>query len=247
MACQNVGKSVRMPVPAKACLKFLQHREAKECGCSEPSVCGLTAEKLQPEVSRELPVILGARDNYSKRVSFDGSPYATPTTTDGFERDLSDLSTSRSTSTVWDDLESSHSNSSWKLAVKNTFVHVTDSSDDEFPFGRSNTEPSRSVSNTPRLQIPSRPHTWTSLPLSQSMRPSVGSVLHGSGLCKPCAWLWKPTGCANGVECRHCHLCPEGEIRRRRKVNQSTRRRKGIQQSESSSLRQELPSDFESN
>eukprot|EP00443_Scrippsiella_acuminata_P048627 CAMPEP_0115185882 /NCGR_PEP_ID=MMETSP0270-20121206/9699_1 /TAXON_ID=71861 /ORGANISM="Scrippsiella trochoidea, Strain CCMP3099" /LENGTH=619 /DNA_ID=CAMNT_0002598997 /DNA_START=110 /DNA_END=1969 /DNA_ORIENTATION=+ len=48
--------------------------------------------------------------------------------------------------------------------------------------------------------------------------PSVGSAAHGSGQCRPCAWFYKPKGCENGAECRHCHLCPEGEIRERRKV-----------------------------
>lgn len=52
--------------------------------------------------------------------------------------------------------------------------------------------------------------------------PSVGSALHGTGTCRPCAWLWKPQGCQNGAECRHCHLCPEGEIKARRKVKVDT-------------------------
>jgi len=55
--------------------------------------------------------------------------------------------------------------------------------------------------------------------------PSAGSVAHGSGMCKPCAWLWKPQGCQNGQECRHCHLCPEGELKARRKVKADTLRK----------------------
>jgi len=47
--------------------------------------------------------------------------------------------------------------------------------------------------------------------------PSVGAMLHGSGQCKPCAWFWKPEGCQWGRECGHCHLCPVGELRRRKK------------------------------
>lgn len=46
---------------------------------------------------------------------------------------------------------------------------------------------------------------------------SVGSSQHAAGLCKPCAWHWKPGGCANGSECRHCHKCPDGEILRRKR------------------------------
>jgi len=48
--------------------------------------------------------------------------------------------------------------------------------------------------------------------------PSLGSSLHGTGRCRPCAWFWKPQGCANGHECFHCHFCPAGEIRDRKKV-----------------------------
>lgn len=48
--------------------------------------------------------------------------------------------------------------------------------------------------------------------------PSQGSKLHGSGECKPCAWLWKERGCANGKECVYCHLCPAGELKKRKKA-----------------------------
>jgi hypothetical protein len=48
--------------------------------------------------------------------------------------------------------------------------------------------------------------------------PSVGSTFHASGTCRPCAWFWKHQGCSNGKQCRHCHLCPQGEIKRRRKT-----------------------------
>jgi len=44
-----------------------------------------------------------------------------------------------------------------------------------------------------------------------------GSRWHSQGTCVPCAWFWKPQGCQNGQECRHCHLCPEGEIKARKK------------------------------
>mmetsp|Transcript_23942 Transcript_23942/g.60512 ORF Transcript_23942/g.60512 Transcript_23942/m.60512 type:complete len:500 (-) Transcript_23942:155-1654(-) len=46
---------------------------------------------------------------------------------------------------------------------------------------------------------------------------SAGSFLHGTGLCRPCAWFFKPKGCQNGAECNYCHVCPEGEIKARRK------------------------------
>merc|ERR1712050_473557 len=47
---------------------------------------------------------------------------------------------------------------------------------------------------------------------------SVGSILHGTGCCRPCAWFWKPHGCSNGQDCRHCHACPEGEAKLRKKA-----------------------------
>lgn len=50
---------------------------------------------------------------------------------------------------------------------------------------------------------------------------SKGSASHGTGECRPCAWFYKPQGCQNAAECRHCHLCPEGEIKTRRKVKSS--------------------------
>merc|ERR1712176_1166830 len=40
--------------------------------------------------------------------------------------------------------------------------------------------------------------------------------LHSQGTCKPCAWFWKPQGCKNGAECRHCHLCSPEELHRRK-------------------------------
>lgn len=57
-----------------------------------------------------------------------------------------------------------------------------------------------------------------------SLATSEGSRLHGTGMCRPCAWLWKVGGCKNGKDCRHCHSCPEGEIKRRRAVRLNTKR-----------------------
>eukprot|EP00930_Biecheleria_cincta_P058647 TRINITY_DN44451_c0_g1_i1.p1 TRINITY_DN44451_c0_g1~~TRINITY_DN44451_c0_g1_i1.p1 ORF type:complete len:246 (+),score=53.06 TRINITY_DN44451_c0_g1_i1:122-859(+) len=47
--------------------------------------------------------------------------------------------------------------------------------------------------------------------------PSHGSTLHTLGKCKPCAWFWKPSGCENGQDCMHCHLCKQEELRARKK------------------------------
>jgi hypothetical protein len=47
--------------------------------------------------------------------------------------------------------------------------------------------------------------------------PSIGSASHGTGDCRPCAWFWKPVGCKNARDCQHCHICPESELKFRKK------------------------------
>mmetsp|Transcript_16033 Transcript_16033/g.36757 ORF Transcript_16033/g.36757 Transcript_16033/m.36757 type:complete len:882 (+) Transcript_16033:131-2776(+) len=47
--------------------------------------------------------------------------------------------------------------------------------------------------------------------------PSVGSALHATGECKPCAWFHKAQGCFRGKECGYCHYCPPGELKTQRK------------------------------
>lgn len=54
---------------------------------------------------------------------------------------------------------------------------------------------------------------------------SVGSALHALGSCRPCAWFWKPGGCNNGIECRHCHSCPPTELKERRRQKVAAGRR----------------------
>merc|ERR1712060_100053 len=53
--------------------------------------------------------------------------------------------------------------------------------------------------------------------------PSVGSALHGTGMCKPCCWFWKPEGCKHKKECLHCHLCSKVEASQR-KINRKAMR-----------------------
>merc|ERR1719221_604363 len=53
--------------------------------------------------------------------------------------------------------------------------------------------------------------------------PSVGSVGHSAGRCKPCAFL-HTKGCGNGVLCQFCHLCEPGEKKRRAKAKVASRR-----------------------
>jgi hypothetical protein len=48
---------------------------------------------------------------------------------------------------------------------------------------------------------------------SRQPRPSRGAVLHKGGMCRPCAWYWKPQGCNLGADCCHCHMCDRAEIK----------------------------------
>lgn len=60
-------------------------------------------------------------------------------------------------------------------------------------------------------------------PASAAAAPSPGSAdhgkfdSHGEALCQPCAWFYKGSGCQNGATCRRCHICPEGELKLRKK------------------------------
>lgn len=63
---------------------------------------------------------------------------------------------------------------------------------------------------------PMSPSLYSMLMPTVGSLPSIGSAMHGSGKCKPCAWFWKQRGCLNGQECGHCHICPDGEIKSRR-------------------------------
>ena len=70
----------------------------------------------------------------------------------------------------------------------------------------------------PGPDLPSQGRTPLSERRSQLSR---GSELHRWNQCKPCPWFWKPQGCWNGKDCRHCHMCPQGEVRRRRRARHS--------------------------
>merc|ERR1719254_120442 len=46
--------------------------------------------------------------------------------------------------------------------------------------------------------------------------PSLGSVGHDQGECKPCAFFTSK-GCKSGSQCPFCHKCEPGEKKRRQK------------------------------
>lgn len=68
--------------------------------------------------------------------------------------------------------------------------------------------------------LSAEPPSPTPSPPSPVRKPqaSAGADLHGTGRCRPCGWFWKPEGCVHGAECCHCHMCPEGEMKARKKA-----------------------------
>lgn len=61
-------------------------------------------------------------------------------------------------------------------------------------------------------------HTTPSEPygLTPAQIPTMGSMAHFSGQCKPCAFVGTK-GCMSGYNCQFCHLCPPGEKKRRKR------------------------------
>merc|ERR1719410_1782893 len=65
----------------------------------------------------------------------------------------------------------------------------------------------------------SDPVNWADEPVGSVVVdsvPSVGSVDHWIGTCKPCAYFYT-RGCMAGQSCTFCHLCDAEERKRRRK------------------------------
>lgn len=52
--------------------------------------------------------------------------------------------------------------------------------------------------------------------LGTPLLPTMGSKLHYTQECKPCAFMYKD-GCKSGVSCTFCHLCEPGEKKQRKK------------------------------
>jgi len=97
--------------------------------------------------------------------------------------------------------------------------------------GKSAMGPARAVTSSPEATDFSLAdctllgaHASKVQPLSSTEAPSRGSEKHGQGKCQPCAWFWKSGGCFNNQDCGYCHLCPEGEIKHRKKSKVSLMR-----------------------
>jgi len=50
--------------------------------------------------------------------------------------------------------------------------------------------------------------------LGSAQLPSIGSLLHHKGGCRPCTFF-HTRGCQNGEDCQFCHLCGPGEKKKR--------------------------------
>eukprot|EP00811_Abedinium_folium_P007145 NODE_16592_length_986_cov_7.020955.p1 GENE.NODE_16592_length_986_cov_7.020955~~NODE_16592_length_986_cov_7.020955.p1 ORF type:complete len:199 (-),score=10.14 NODE_16592_length_986_cov_7.020955:272-868(-) len=68
----------------------------------------------------------------------------------------------------------------------------------------------------------------TPMPLPPEV-PSRGSLGHGLGTCKPCAWSWKPGGCSKGAMCEFCHTCTREDFKWKKHMWQVRRRATQIQ------------------
>mmetsp|Transcript_75736 Transcript_75736/g.216887 ORF Transcript_75736/g.216887 Transcript_75736/m.216887 type:complete len:315 (+) Transcript_75736:105-1049(+) len=94
----------------------------------------------------------------------------------------------------------------------------------------------------PPAQIPSPPgappRTWPRTDATVALpTQSQGSSSHASGHCKPCAFF-HTKGCASGEECSFCHLCDEGEKKRRsmdKRQERADRRERRAKPSDTSS------------
>lgn len=50
--------------------------------------------------------------------------------------------------------------------------------------------------------------------------PSIGSVGHYQGCCRPCDFVGRGGSCRAGVDCRFCHICGPNENRRLKRLKQ---------------------------
>jgi len=98
-----------------------------------------------------------------------------------------------------------------QMPVKRTFIHYEDlpkpSTD-----GMAGTMKSRSAS-APSILV----SRWFQL--------SEKAVAHQRGQCRPCAYFfYKEDGCRQAAACKFCHICPHGEIRRRKREKREQRK-----------------------
>ena len=110
------------------------------------------------------------------------------------------------------------------LPIKNTFI--------DFPtlFSMQNAVPERTLQSCPAFfledekqaiaELGASIQQRTPITLNRRPEPSRGASDHGSGNCKPCAWFHHAEGCRHAADCEFCHMCPAGEIKKRKKDKQ---------------------------
>jgi len=92
------------------------------------------------------------------------------------------------------------------------------SSDQDSTTGAgSSSEPEATTSSSEHGEIPAVSKASAKAKNCQEGPPAGKGDLHSAGRCRPCAWFWKPIGCQSEQDCKYCHLCPEGEIKNRKK------------------------------
>jgi len=134
--------------------------------------------------------------------------------------------------------------------VKNTFIDDFDSEDDEeddrLPMVATKSCPLRAcaemwpptpaqappaIEEEPALvehDVDGESACPAIVPLEQRQPEfSLGAQLHDTGNCKPCAWFWRPLGCNNGPECKHCHLCTAADLKAKKKAKKTTKKLQG--------------------
>jgi len=89
-----------------------------------------------------------------------------------------------------------------KGIIKNTFIHF-----------QPETVPA--LATSPRSS--SCPAMGEQVMHTEDFAVSVGSALHFSAECKPCAWRWRSGGCSKGHLCPFCHLCEDGAVQRKKR------------------------------
>merc|ERR1712046_254763 len=55
-------------------------------------------------------------------------------------------------------------------------------------------------------------------------QPSIGSVYHHMGFCRPCDFVYRHGGCRSGADCQFCHFCAPDERKKNKKTRAKVRK-----------------------
>jgi hypothetical protein len=221
MAQNECRQSGGMPIVAQACQNFLKRREIQQAAfaeawklANEKATCRESGAGASPNVEVNFPMLLGSKVQLVESQKNEKALVAMPSTTPPFGTPTSVGSPADRSLSFRSNASSSASTT---YSVKNTFVHVDDSSESEAlsELKRSASEPNLFKSQPYAMRQRMDNYSLTQ-PIVIEPLVSIGSVGHKTGNCRPCAWFWKAHGCENGLQCLHCHLCPSNEIKRRR-------------------------------